>query len=202
MADQVTNYQCPACGGPLHFAPESGRLECEYCLSGFSLTEIETLYAEKEAKAAAAGQAAAEEQADGAGWDLSGLSGDWGADADGMRAYSCPSCGAELICEASTAATACPYCGNPTVVPGQFSGALRPDYVIPFKLGRDGAIRALKQRFHKKPFLPKNFTASHHLREIKGVYVPFWMFDGTAKGTAVFDARKIRVYDSGDDVVT
>ena len=26
-------------------------------------------------------------------------------------------CGAELICDESTAATSCPYCGNPTVVP-------------------------------------------------------------------------------------
>ena len=63
------------------------------------------------------------------GWDTSSLNSDWGAEADGMKAYSCPSCGAELICDASTAATSCPYCGNPTVVPGQFSGAeagLRP----------------------------------------------------------------------------
>ena len=60
-----------------------------------------------------------------------------------MKAYSCPSCGAELICDASTAATSCPYCGNPTVVPGQFSGALKPDYVIPFKLSKEDAVAAL-----------------------------------------------------------
>ena len=60
-----------------------------------------------------------------------------------MKAYSCPSCGAELICDASTAATFCPYCGNPTVVPGQFSGALKPDYVIPFKLSKEDAVAAL-----------------------------------------------------------
>ena len=60
-----------------------------------------------------------------------------------MKAYSCPSCGAELICDASTAATSCPYCGNPTVVPGQFSGALKPDYVIPFKLSKEDAVAVL-----------------------------------------------------------
>ena len=60
-----------------------------------------------------------------------------------MKAYSCPSCGAELICDASTAATSCPYCGNPTVVLGQFSGALKPDYVIPFKLSKEDAVAAL-----------------------------------------------------------
>ena len=56
MATQVTNYQCPACTGPLHFVGSSGRLECEYCGSSFDVAEIEALYAEKEEKAAAAQQ--------------------------------------------------------------------------------------------------------------------------------------------------
>lgn len=30
MPSQVTNYQCPACTGPLHFAGDSGKLECDY----------------------------------------------------------------------------------------------------------------------------------------------------------------------------
>ena len=55
MATQITNYQCPACTGPLHFVGESGRLECDYCGSSFDIAEIEAFYAEKEAKAAEAG---------------------------------------------------------------------------------------------------------------------------------------------------
>lgn len=50
MATQVTNYQCPACTGPLHFAGESGRLECDYCGSSFDIAEIEAFYAEKKRK--------------------------------------------------------------------------------------------------------------------------------------------------------
>ena len=50
MATQITNYQCPACTGPLHFVGESGRLECDYCGSSFDIAEIESFYAEKEAK--------------------------------------------------------------------------------------------------------------------------------------------------------
>ena len=30
MATQVTNYQCPACTGPLHFVGESGGLADEF----------------------------------------------------------------------------------------------------------------------------------------------------------------------------
>ena len=127
MPTQVTNYQCPACTGPLHFVGASGKLECEYCGASYDVAEIEALYAQKEEKATAAQQTAEETRqsappGDGGAWDTSGFSEDWGAESDGMRAYSCPSCGAELICDENTAATSCPYCGNPTVVPGQFSG--------------------------------------------------------------------------------
>ena len=137
MPTQVTNYQCPACTGPLHFVGASGKLECDYCGSTYDVAEIEALYAEKEAKAAETQQkeeqkqAAKKQEADGDGWDTSDMSDDWGDDADAMRAYSCPSCGAELICDETTAATSCPYCGNPTVVPGKFAGALKPEYVLP-----------------------------------------------------------------------
>ncbi|MBR0374920.1 MAG: hypothetical protein IJH59_00020, partial [Firmicutes bacterium] len=134
MPSQITNYQCPSCTGPLHFSGTSGRLECDYCGSSFSVEEIEALYAEKNEQAEAASaqaeaRAEAERESQSSGdaeWDMSSMS-SWGAEAAGMKAYSCPSCGAELICDATTAATSCPYCGNPTVVPSQFSGDLKPD---------------------------------------------------------------------------
>lgn len=206
MPTQVTNYQCPACTGPLHFVGSSGKLECDYCGSKFDVSEIEALYAEKEQKAADAQKAAEEKNAQIAstdtGWDTSGLSGDWGQDAAGMKSYSCPSCGAELICDESTAATACPYCGNPSVVPGQFTGSLKPDFVLPFKLSKDDAVKALKAHYKGKPFLPRAFTAENHVQEIKGVYVPFWMFDGEAEGSVQYEATRSRSFTSGDYEVT
>ena len=86
-----------------------------------------------------------------------------------MKAYSCPSCGAELICDASTAATPCPYCGNPTVVPGQFSGALKPDFVIPFKLSREDAVAALKKHYKGKPRCPRRSPTATTLRRSRGL---------------------------------
>ena len=216
MPTQVTNYQCPACTGPLHYSAKSGKLACDYCGSSFDVAEIEALYARKEAEAAAAKQAAdakaeaaqaakaeaAEAAAASGGWDTSDLSRDWGAEADGLRVYSCPSCGAELICEESTAATSCPYCGNPTVVPGQFSGALRPDFIVPFKLSKEDAVKALKSHYKGKFFLPKSFTGENHVQEIRGIYVPFWMFDGEAEGDAHYEAARSRTYRSGDYEIT
>ena len=216
MPTQVTNYQCPACTGPLHYSAKSGELACDYCGSSFDVAEIEALYARKEAEAAAAKQAAdakaeaaqaakaeaAEAAAASGGWDTSDLSRDWGAEADGLRVYSCPSCGAELICDQSTAATACPYCGNPAIVPGQFSGALRPDYILPFRLSKDDAVQALRAHYKGKPFLPRSFTSANHIEQIQGVYVPFWLFDGGAEGAASYRASNTNVFETGDYEIT
>lgn len=216
MPTQVTNYQCPACTGPLHYSAKSGKLACDYCGSSFDVAEIEALYARKEAEAAAAKQVAdakaeaaqaakaeaAEAAAASGGWDTSDLSRDWGAEADGLRVYSCPSCGAELICDQSTAATACPYCGNPAIVPGQFSGALRPDYILPFRLSKDDAVQALRAHYKGKPFLPRSFTSANHIEQIQGVYVPFWLFDGGAEGAASYRASNTNVYETGDYEIT
>ena len=75
-------------------------------------------------------------------WDMSGLSGSWGKDGAGMRAYSCPSCCAEIICDENTAATSCPYCGNPVVLTGHFAGLMKPDLVFPFKVDKKAAKEA------------------------------------------------------------
>ena len=119
-----------------------------------------------------------------------------------MRAYSCPSCGAELLCDDTTAATACPYCGNPTVVPGQFADVKRPDYVIPFQVEKEAAVAALKQHYKGKPLLPGGFANGNHLEEVKGVYVPFWLYDGEASADVTFSATRSRVHTTHNERIT
>ena len=63
MPSQVTNYQCPACTGPLHFVGESGKLECDYCGSAYEVSEIEALYQQKEEQAVKAHEDAQDEEA-------------------------------------------------------------------------------------------------------------------------------------------
>lgn len=209
MATQVTNYQCPACTGPLHFAGALGKLECEYCGTAYDVAEIEALYAEKEEKAQAASEQEAEKAAKRAasgaedGWDAGGAGAAWSdEEAAGLRSYCCPSCGAEIVCDQTTAATSCVYCGNPTVVPGQLGGNLKPDYVIPFKLDKDAAVKALKKYYKGKRLLPKAFSGDNHISELQGVYVPFWLFDGEADCEASYDASRSHTHTEGDYEVT
>lgn len=132
---------------------------------------------------------------------------DWDTDAGtewqpgetaGMRVYLCRSCGGEIVGDESTAATSCPYCGNPVVVMGQFKGDLKPDMVIPFQLDKKAARESLMNHLKGKPFLPKVFRDQNHIDEIKGVYVPFWLFDADAHGAAYYKATKVRTYSDSD----
>ena len=187
MSTRVTNYQCPACTGPLRFDEHTGKLQCDYCESSFPVEEVEKLFAEKNI---AAQNASAKEQPEYS---------EWGDDAEKMRAYNCPSCGAELICDETTAATACPYCGNPAIVPGQFGGMKKPDCIIPFKISKEQAIAALKKHYQGKPLLPRSFADENHLQEIKGVYVPFWLFDGKAEADVTFKTTRSHTHVTGKE---
>ena len=205
MATQNVNYQCPCCTGPLHYSGTSERLECDYCGSSFSVEEIKALYSGKEesaqAASAAAMQAEAAAQAAGENENAEYFESEPQYDAD-LKVYSCPSCGAELVFDATTAATSCPYCGNPTIIPGQYNGDFRPDYVIPFKLDRETAIASLKNFYKDKKLLPKAFSNENHIEEIKGVYVPFWLIDGSAVFDMDYEGTKVSSMRGPREIVT
>ena len=203
MPTQITEFKCPACTAPLHFSEETGRLECDYCGSSFSVEEMESRSAEKEQQAAEAFEkAAAEAKADAKDWDGPDAQDNWGEEGAHLKTYSCPSCGAELICDEATAATSCPYCGNNAIIPGQFRGALKPELVIPFQIGKEDAVKALKAHYKGKPFLPKSFSDENHIQEIKGIYVPFWLFDGQAEADVSFAATRSTVMVTGRERIT
>ena len=124
------------------------------------------------------------------------------SETDSLRAFNCPACGAQLLVDQVTAVTSCPYCGNNAVVPGQLSDVLKPDYVIPFKLDRNAAIAALKQYYNGKRLLPNSFTANNHIEEIQGVYVPFWLYSGTADGDVTYNGRNVRTWSDSENMYT
>lgn len=77
---------------------------------------------------------------------------------------------------------------------GQFSGALKPDYVIPFKLDKKAAKAALQKHYCGKRLLPKVFKDQNHIDEVKGVYVPFWVFDADADANIRYRATRVRAW--------
>lgn len=177
----MQEYKCPCCGGAIEFDSAAQKMKCPYCGTEF---EMETLKAYDDELNT--------QQEDNMKWDTQAGS-QWGDDeTQGLSTYSCKSCGGEIVGDETTAATSCPYCGNPVVLMGQFKGDLKPDYVIPFKLDKAAAKEALLKHYKGKLLLPKSFKDQNHIDEIKGVYVPFWLFDADADARIRYKATRVR----------
>ena len=179
----LQEYKCPCCGGAIEFDSAAQKLKCPYCDTEF---ELETL-AEYDNEV----QGELETQMD---WEHA-TDGRWqSGEMDSLCNYLCQSCGGEIVADENTAATACPYCGNPVVMTGKLSGSLRPDLVIPFRLDKKAAKAALKKHCEGKRLLPAMFRDENHIDEIKGVYVPFWLFDAGAEARIRYRATRVRTW--------
>ena len=179
----LQEYKCPCCDGAIAFDSAAQKMKCPYCETEFEVSTLQSY-----------DQVLQEEKPDSMQWDTApGTQWEQG-EADGLRVYQCQSCGGEIVGDENTGATACPYCGNPVVMMGQFAGALKPDYVIPFKLDKQAAIQALRRHYQGKKLLPKVFQDENHIREVKGVYVPFWLFDTDAEADIRYKATRVRAW--------
>ena len=183
----LQEYKCPCCGGAIGFDSTLQKMKCPYCDTEFEMDTLKGYDAQLKG-----------EKADSMDWDAAAGS-NWQDDETAhLKSYVCNSCGGEIVCDENTAATACPFCGNPVVVTGQFSGALRPDYVIPFKLDKKAAKAALMKFYSGKRLLPKVFKDQNHIDEIKGVYVPFWLFDADADADIRYRATQVRCWSDSE----
>lgn len=179
--EDLLEYKCPCCGAGLKFSSALQKMKCDYCDSEF---DVETLKAYDEALKKTEGKTPEVDVPTGSEWRF--------GEQDGIRVYLCQSCGGEVLGDETLAASACPFCGNPVIMKEQFAGDLRPDLVIPFRLDKTAAKAAFEKHLVGKKLLPKVFKSEHHIDEIKGVYVPFWLFDADVNATARFHGTKTR----------
>lgn len=177
---QVMEYLCPCCGAGLVFSDDTQRLVCHYCDNTFELDAVKAYQESQKA------QAASEEH-----WESTEQSPWTQTEREVVRTFTCASCGGELITDEHTAATFCPYCGNPTILPGRLSGGIRPAAVIPFQTSKEDAQNAFKKLCQGKPLLPKDFAAQHRLEKITGIYVPYWLYECESGFDGHYQATRI-----------
>ena len=195
---EVITYKCPNCGGDLTFDPASGKYKCEYCLSSFTQEEAEKANP-KAAEAlngeddAAGAQEASDAQKESSTEETKGET-----EQGEAVVYICPNCGAEIVTDATTAATYCFYCHNPVVLSGRLSGEYMPDFVLPFKISKEQAIEKFLSFARKKRFIPKDFFEKNQVQKMTGVYFPYWIYGGDFETDYMARGRKVRVWQTGD----
>ena len=183
----LLEYKCPNCGGAIRFDPGTQEMACPYCRSVIS---VEALKAMDEEAALSQESESIDLEYQGGGWRQ--------GEQQGMAVYSCDTCGGEIVGDETLGSTSCPFCGTPVVMTSKFAGTLRPDMIIPFKLGKDAALAALGKHYLRKKLLPGVFKDRSHLDEVKGIYVPFWLFDADADAHIEYRATKVRSWSDKD----
>lgn len=189
--------KCPKCGATdISLNSKTGKLRCNFCRHQFEPEKLETM--EK---------------------DISKLEGevlgsgatDIIADIKDILTFKCSSCGAEVVIDTSSQASArCHWCRNTLSVNQQIPNGAIPDTVLPFKVSKADAKKEIetfvgKRKFYAHPEFRKEFTTDN----IMGVYLPYMIVDAnthislTGQGehevnryTEKIDDRTITYYDA------
>lgn len=157
--------KCPKCGATdISLNSKAGKLRCNFCRHQFEPEKLETM--EK---------------------DISKLEGevlgsgatDIIADVKDILTFKCSSCGAEVVIDTSSQASArCHWCRNTLSVNQQIPNGAIPDTVLPFKVSKVDAKKEIenfvgKRKFYAHPQFRKEFTTDN----IMGVYLPYMIVD-------------------------
>ena len=179
----ILQYKCPCCGGSIEFNAKAQKLKCPYCDTEFDEEVLKSYDTEL-----------LQDKDDEISWDEDTENKWEEKDKNGLFSFVCNSCGGEIIGDSTLGATKCPFCDSPVVLKRSFDGDFKPDYIIPFKLDKKEAKVRLKNHLTGKKLLPRIFKDENHIEEIKGMYVPFWLFDADVDAHLRFRGLKIRTW--------
>lgn len=176
------DHKCESCGAVLKFNPHGQNWACEYCKRVYTKEEVDA-YEQKRGVEELTSETEAVKLE---------------TNAEGMDIYSCPNCGAEIVADEATSATFCVYCKNTAILKNKLVGAFNPSKIIPFHHTLDDAKTAFKSITKGKPLAPKEFTSNANIEQIKGIYIPFWLYDYSVGASIVADAKRITSWTSGN----
>lgn len=178
MSASTETYSCPQCSGHVAYDIPSGTWKCAFCSQDFKKEELATRKT----------FSTVQEQAPAGQSNLTDI--------------TCGACGAHLVCEETTAATFCLYCRSPSIIKTRFSGEFKPRYVLPFTITQDQAKKLYFTWIRKRFFAPASFKTAQEVDQIRGLYIPCWLFDSSVQGSIEGEGKNSRSYTSGEYRVT
>jgi len=172
----VIDYKCPNCTATLKFNPTNQRWDCEYCKSSFDLKDLsvnDEKYERTKTKPL-----------------------------KDLDVYACKNCGAKVMTDHNTTATFCVYCKSTAIMKDRLTGELEPDKIIPFNKTKEEAIKTFKAVGVRKILMPREFSDPKNIEEIRGVYIPFWLFDIECSGNINSKCTRVSTWSSFNYIYT
>ncbi|MDO4466300.1 MAG: hypothetical protein Q4C49_04760 [Bacillota bacterium] len=178
---KILEQKCPNCDAAMVYNPTLNKLECEYCGTTIAIPEEDLVQSTSSRK-----------EKDQALEEIKPL-----------PVYNCLSCGAEVLVSQETGALTCPFCQNNIVLTQQFSGTIKPDGIIPFKITPETLSKEVQNFYKDKPLLSKTFFSESKMGKVTGIYVPFWVFDCEVNGALSYNGTKPGAsYRRGDYIIS
>ncbi len=190
---RTVTYQCPNCGAALEFNNAKGKFVCKYCDSEFSDDDIKQHFGSNEEinlEESAPDPELTEEQREIE--EFTGAS----------ALYTCPNCGAGIICGKLDASVRCHFCHTPVILTGRLSGEFKPKLIIPFSTTREKAESGFYSYIKGKFLLPNGFKENARINSISALYVPYWLRCGEIGASFKAEGRRIRTWRAGNYIHT
>ncbi|MCY3019240.1 MAG: hypothetical protein NTW87_09470 [Planctomycetota bacterium] len=187
-------FPCKQCGADLVFEPGQKELKCPYCGHEEKIPQTEA-----EIKEYSFNDYLAKPRGRGYGQT-------------GGRDVRCGGCGAVTHFDASMRATTCAFCGGPLVTEdGAGDGAgedvIAPEALVPFAITAAQAQERFRQWIASLWFAPSQLKRGSSLRQLQGVYRPFWTYDAHTvshwtgeRGDYYYTTETYTVYENGKAV--
>lgn len=172
----LLDNKCPGCSAPIKFNPTKQCWSCEYCGSNYTLEEMQK-YNNASSELVNKKEEVIKEELD---------------------AYHCKNCGAIIVADEYTTSTFCVYCGSTAILKQRIQNNKVPDMIIPFKTTKEDAIAAFKKISKGRPLMPKFFNKQENIEKIRGIYIPFWLYDMNVEGSINLEGKDIERWSSGN----
>ncbi len=164
----IIHYKCPNCGSEMVYDADSGKLHCNSCGREDSIEDFPESNINREF-----------------------------SDTDGKE-YNCQNCGAVLLTDDDTTATTCSFCNSPMVIGDRLTGEMAPSKIIPFKIDKEKAQMAFKNWAGNGKLTPNGFMTADRIKNISGMYIPFWLYDLNSKVEIRGKGTVMRSYTRGE----
>jgi len=175
--DSLDN-KCPGCGANIKFNPTKQCWSCEYCGANFTLEEMQNYNNASSKKV--------------------NIKEENVIKTEEVDSYHCKNCGATIVADEHTTATFCVYCGSTAILKEKIQNNRVPDMIIPFKKVKDDAIFAFRKLSKGKPLMPRLFNKIENIEKIRGIYIPFWLYNMKVDGSVNLEGKDITRWSRGD----
>lgn len=186
----ILRVPCKTCGAQLNYSAEKQKLACSHCGNTEDIPLTKTKLVENPLAFRVENhqlpQAPTEEK----------------------RLYTCTNCGARTQINLDQPTLNCAFCGSKSVNPdAQKTRMIEPAGVLPFRIGRSGALERFKSWVGGDWLAPSNLKAGAVLDNMHGIYIPYWTFDAGAESDWTGDAGfyyyvPVQVRDNNGRLVT